>query len=176
MIIGHIPAGYLCAKYLYRFSRHFGCGPRAFTAAAMIGATAPDIDLIYFYLIDHRQHHHHTYWTHYPVLWLGLMLLSTLWLLDGRRKAAAALATIFSVNGFLHMLLDSVVGDIWWLAPWVDRPFALATVQRVHEPWWINFILHWSFAIELVLVFITAVVWWRAGNPALWSRRLCGRA
>ncbi|VTR68827.1 hypothetical protein DESC_720205 [Desulfosarcina cetonica] len=25
--------------------------------------------MIYFYIFDHRQHHHHTYWTHIPLYW-----------------------------------------------------------------------------------------------------------
>lgn len=48
-------------------------------------------------------------------------------------------------------VLDSVVGDIWWFAPFVDRPFALFTVPALYKPWWLNFFLHWSFALELAI-------------------------
>ena len=69
-----------------------------------------------------------------------------------KRKPLTFLALIFSVGGLLHMLLDSVVGDIWWLAPIVDQPYALFTVPARFQPWWLNFVLHWSFVIELLII------------------------
>lgn len=59
---------------------------------------------------------------------------------------------IFSVSGFIHMILDSIVGDIWWLAPFYNRPFSLVTVPSIYDPWWLNFIFHWSFFLEICLV------------------------
>jgi len=60
----------------------------------------------------------------------------------------------------VHMLLDSVVGDVRWFAPLSDRFFSIATVPAIHQPWWLNFFLHWSFLLELALVG-TAVAMWR---------------
>jgi hypothetical protein len=34
----------------------------------------------------------------------------------------------------LHLVLDSIVGDIWWLAPFVDRRYSLFTVPAVYGP------------------------------------------
>ncbi|HTY98851.1 MAG TPA: hypothetical protein VMB75_03375, partial [Rhodocyclaceae bacterium] len=110
----------------------------------------------------------HTYATHFPVLWAGLLLLSLAWLRSGRGKDLAALATIFSLNGLLHMVLDSIVGDIWWFAPFWDQPFSIFPVRPHYKPWWTNFILHWSFALEL-LVTAWAIHLWRrsrAGGQA----------
>jgi hypothetical protein len=112
-----------------------------------LGAVAPDFDMIHFYLLDQRQHHHHTYWTHYPVFWLVLALMSYVWF-GSRNKLAF---WCFFINIFLHLLLDSIVGDIWWLAPWLDKPFSLFTVPAAYQPWWLSFILHWSFGLELFL-------------------------
>lgn len=117
----------------------------------MIGALAPDFDLSYFYLIDHRQTHHHRYVTHWPALWLSLVAVSAIWLRLKHAPKVAFVSVIFCLGGLLHVVLDSFVGDIWWLAPFVDRPFALFTVPAVFAPWWLNFILHWSFAVELVI-------------------------
>ncbi|MNE81945.1 hypothetical protein D3C80_1786290 [compost metagenome] len=88
---------------------------------------------------------------HWPILWFGLALACTIWqrLAPTSRRAPAAL--VFSLGGILHLLLDSFVGDIWWLAPFVDQPFALFSVPAVFKPWWLNFILHWSFAVELAI-------------------------
>jgi hypothetical protein len=59
----------------------------------------------------------------------------------------------------LHVILDSLVGDIWWLAPFVDRSYALFTVPAVRSPWWMNFLLHWSFAVELAICFWALLVY-----------------
>ena len=153
MFIAHLPAGYIASKLLYPRFRHHGVGLKNFMWAGIGGALVPDVDLLYFYLLDHRQHHHHSYITHFPMLWIALVAISSAWLSWGRSKDAAALACIFSFNGLFHMFLDTIVGDIWWLAPFVDRPFAFFSVPAVHHPWWLNFILHWSFALELTFVF-----------------------
>jgi hypothetical protein len=59
------------------------------------------------------------------------------------------------------MVLDSIVGDIWWFAPFIDKPYALFTVPAIYTPWWLNFILHWSFMLELVFVFCAVALWRR---------------
>lgn len=70
IFIAHLPAGYLLAKTI--FSRTLGA--RAVMAAALLGSITPDLDLLYFYTLDAQQRHHHSYWTHYPAVWLALML------------------------------------------------------------------------------------------------------
>ncbi|BEV71209.1 metal-dependent hydrolase [Paludibacterium sp. THUN1379] len=156
MFIAHLPAGYLLTVRLYA---HL-CPQlnwRLFLCVGLFGAIAPDLDLLYGYLIDQGRVHHHRYPSHWPVSWGLLLLLASRWL-HWRRSVAAMLLLIFSLNGLLHLLLDSVVGDIWWLAPWLDRPFALATVSARYQPWWLNFLLHWSFLLELLLL---ALAWRR---------------
>ena len=69
MFIAHLPAAYLVLK-----SAPFKLGATASTAF-LIGSIAPDVDMAYFYLIDGRQHHHHDYLTHRPVLWYLVLLL-----------------------------------------------------------------------------------------------------
>ncbi|MEH6490926.1 metal-dependent hydrolase [Halopseudomonas sp.] len=171
MFIGHLPAGYVATRLLFRRFARTGVTARYFMLAGMFGAIAPDLDMFYFYLIDNRQHHHHTYWPHFPVIWFSLLLVTSLWFGLARDRSRAALGVIFALNGCLHMLLDSIVGDVWWLAPWIDQPFVLFTVQAVYTPWWLNFFLHWTFALELVVV-AWAIYLWRckplaAGDPAL---------
>jgi inner membrane protein len=128
--------------------------------ASLTGAIAPDLDLLYFYLIDGQQHHHHAYVTHFPVVWIASILVCAIWWRSGRNQSCALVAGIFSLDGFVHMLLDSIVGDIAWLAPLTPQRFSLFAVPALYKPWWLNFILHWSFALELALV-AAAVIWWR---------------
>ena len=160
MIIGHLPAGYVLSKLLFPYFKPRGAALRPYLWAGVLGAIAPDLDMAYFHLVDHRQHHHHTYFTHFPIVWISLLLISVIWLNTAKIKSRAILATIFSLNGFIHMLLDSIVGDIWWFAPFVDKPFAFFTVPALYQPWWLNFVLHWSFAVELAVV-VWAVFLWR---------------
>lgn len=122
---------------------------------------APDIDMLYFYLVDLRQHHHHTYFTHYPVVWLVLLAASVIWLRNAKTKKHPAYTAAFSLNGFAHMFLDTIVGDIWWLAPWGAEPFAFFTVPALYKPWWLNFLLHWSFAAEIAIVILAIYLWRR---------------
>jgi hypothetical protein len=163
MIIGHIPAGYVLSKLLFSRLEKVGVGQTPFMFAGLSGAIAPDLDLFYFYLIDNRQHHHHSYFTHFPIVWIIALSLTLFWFITARSKKFAALAFVFAINGFFNLLLDSIVGDIWWLAPFVDKPFALFSVPALYNPWWLNFILHWSFLLELMLV-AGAMLMWRYGS------------
>jgi len=160
MIIGHIPAGYVVSKLLFARLEPFGVSLKSFLWAGVLGAIAPDLDMLYFHLVDHRLHHHHTYATHFPLLWGALLLACTPWLRSSSVKHCAALATIFSVNGLIHVFLDSIVGDVWWLAPFITKPFSFFTVPALYKPWWLNFIFHWSFALEIA-VLVWAVYFWR---------------
>ena len=113
---------------------------------------------LYFYTLDGRQHHHHSYWTHYPSVWFALMLLA--WGASRIKpwSTGGTWLLIFSMSGFLHLLLDCIVGDIPLLAPWSMRFHALATVQAQYPPWWLNFLLHWSFFLELLIIAVSVCI------------------
>ncbi len=149
MFIAHLPAGYICSTLLMHRVRSSGINTIGFTASCMLGAIAPDLDIFYFYLIDQRQHSHHSYFTHFPSTWVLMLACSAIWLYCRRSQARAALAFVFCLNGLVHMMLDTVVGAIQWGAPFTDRYFALFPVPALYQPWWLNFILHWSFALEI---------------------------
>ncbi|MBB4820094.1 inner membrane protein [Pseudomonas alcaligenes] len=161
MIVAHLPTGYLIGALLERRFRPAACSPRLWLAVALLGAFAPDLDMLYFHLVDGRQHHHHSYWSHWPVVWFGALALALAWQRLAQQTWVPMLLVLFTLNGCVHLLLDSVVGDIWWLAPWVDQAFSLATVTPRYQPWWLNFILHGSFLLELSLL-----------GAALWLARL----
>lgn len=173
MIIGHLPAGYILAKLSHRyFATRIG-NYRAFMSWGIFGAMAPDLDMLYFHLIDHGQTHHHKYFSHFPIIWFALIVISVyLFTWKTKRSTIACCSLVFSVSGFAHLILDSIVGDIWWLAPYVDQPFALATVPARWHPWWLNFIFHWSFTLELAVV--GWAIWlWRCSANNSPRKRLC---
>lgn len=151
MIIAHAPSGYILATSIMRRIASAPVTVKAVVAAGVIGALAPDFDMAYFHLIDNRQTHHHKYISHWPILWLALTVVSALWFSHAKQSRAAALSLVFCLGAVLHVLLDSFVGDIWWFAPFLDQPYAMFTVPARFKPWWLNFILHWSFAVELAI-------------------------
>ena len=152
MFIAHVPAAYICGTTLQRFFGASSVATTLLVGVALAGGIAPDLDLFYFYLVDHRQTPHHLYWSHFPVLWLALTGMAALWYRLATDKRWPALLGVFGINGLLHVLLDTVVGDIRWLAPASLEPFSLFTVPALYKPWWLNFILHWSFLFELLVL------------------------
>lgn len=152
MFIAHLPMGYITGSLFRDYLHKQGLSvPKFLVTTSMVGAIIPDSDLLYFYLIDHRQHHHHAYFTHYPIVWIIPLILAWAWFLTKKTPYSISAVAFFS-NAFIHLLLDSVVGDIWWLMPFVNRPFVLATVPNLYSPWWLNFILHWSFGLEIMIL------------------------
>lgn len=177
MIIGHLPAGYICSRLIFPRLQRFGVSSRGLIVAGMSGALAPDLDVVYFYVMDHRQHYLHSYWPRFPVVWLGLLITSALWLGVGPRKTGRV-ALVFSLNGVLHMLLDTVAAKMWWFEPFSDQSFALFTVPVVMKPWWLSFIFHWSFSFVLGLVLWAFALWKRDRGDALtqgWADLVCQR-
>ena len=170
MIIAHLPAGYIASTLLFPRFATDGLTRKAFLAAGLLGSVAPDLDMFYFYFIDHRAHSHHSYVTHFPIVWLTLLSLSIRWFRRAPRRARPALAVIFTLNGFIHMFLDYIAGNIHWLAPFVNEPYSLFHVAAIHHPWWLNFILHRSFGIELAIV-LWAYGLWRRERPGHWKPR-----
>ena len=147
MFIAHLPAGYLLTHRLTR-----GRQRRRLMAVRLVAAVLPDTDLLWFYLVNDRQNLHHDFLFHGPLFWVAVAAL--VWIL-GRLagwRDSGAIAGVALASLLLHMVLDSVVAEIAWLAPFSDRTFGLMEVPARHD-WWVwNFILHWSFGLELAIV------------------------
>ncbi|WP_305890928.1 metal-dependent hydrolase [Methylomonas rosea] len=159
MIVAHLPAGYIVSTLMFHRFEKYGVPRLIFLRAGLLGRIAPDLDMIYFYGFDHRAHPHHSYFSHFPSVWLLLLTLAILGFQHCRHKKLPLLALIFTCNGMLHMLLDYISTNIYWLAPFVNRPFALITVPSVYQDWWLNFLLHRSFALEILIVLWAAYLW-----------------
>ena len=104
MLIAHAPVGYLVGTALRRASPVPGL-----VAAAVSGALAPDLDMLLF-LAD-RSIHHHAWPTHWPVTWVGLAVVTAPGLCWAPTRRPAVLALVFAGNGFLHLALDTLVGE-----------------------------------------------------------------
>ncbi|MDM8553004.1 metal-dependent hydrolase [Desulfobacterales bacterium HSG2] len=155
MFIGHIPAGYLWTHFFLRWSngRIAGSRPgRVNILSGLIASILPDFDLFYFYLIDHRQHLHHGYWTHIPAFWLCIMAvwIGIGWLTKHSRIIFSG--AIIGSNIFLHLFLDTIVGDIRWLYPLSRQSFSFFHVPATFDWWVLSFILHWTFLFEVAIM------------------------
>ena len=68
MLIAHLPSGYLLGR---------GAGAKGrLMAAALAGSVFPDLDMIWFHLVDHGAIHHHRYWMQAPGFWLIIAALA----------------------------------------------------------------------------------------------------
>ena len=172
MLIGHLPAGYLIGRALTRSRSGRTPTPVALLAAAMAGSVFPDIDLLYSILFDHQRTHHHLYWTHIPAFWL-VVCAGVLLAWAAKRKLRPPVALWFFLLGILsHLLLDSIVGDIYWLIPVSNQPYSLFTLHPRYSPWYLNIVMHWTFGLELALVSAAAALAYNdlrrtRGNKAL---------
>lgn len=156
MFIAHLPAGYLLGRALHHklSIAHFPKSQYWLLLAALIGSVLPDLDLFYFYLIDNRQHNHHTYWMHWPVFWLGIFAAGMAVAAVCKNAVLARATLMLCLGVFLHLLLDTLTGGIAWLAPWYQHYFGLIDVPARYG-WWVwNYILHWSFTAEIIIVLL----------------------
>ena len=147
MIIGHLPAGYLAAVGLSRF-----LPSRALFLGVVIGAVLPDIDMVWFLLVD-SSYHHHALLPHRPIVW-ALVLGAGLAL--GRR-----FVTGVGLGGLLHVALDTTLGQIAWGWPFSERYWTLIEVQPTHSHYLLSFANHWTFQVEIALLTAAFVVFWR---------------
>lgn len=165
MFIGHLPAGYLWTRFLTRNGASSVAKP--LLATGLAASVLPDLDLLFFYVIDNRQYLHHSYWPHIPILWgFVFCTLAPVAIILRAPKVLLFLAVIVS-NALLHLALDTIAGGIVWLYPLSARPFVLVDVPAVHG-WWVwNFVLHWSFAFEVLLWLWAGVVFFRSRQAVL---------
>ncbi len=177
MFIAHAPAGYcLTTLLLSKFIRpsdnraYYG-----YLCLGLIASVIPDIDLIYFYLIDLRQHPHHTYMTHIPIYWLAgtLFLWSYGDLLQHQRMMRSAV--IIGANVMLHLLLDSMASNVLWLYPMHEGGLGLFHVPSQYG-WWVwNYVLHWTFGLEIMIVVAASYLLYYKSNSGIPMKKPKGK-
>ncbi len=152
MFLAHLPAGYLMARRLAPRLAPDRPRARRLMAVCLVASVLPDIDLLYFYLVDARQTLHHDYWTHVPAFWL-VAAGSAVALFRLARVPVPWPAVAGLMAGlFLHLALDTVTGGIAWLYPYDTARFVLVEVPARFDGWVWNFILHWTFLLEIAIL------------------------
>jgi len=153
MFIAHVPAGYLGTKAVLRGI------PKQDTKEnirlwiwGLTASVLPDMDIIYFYLIDNRQHLHHSYWTHLPVFWMAIFFVLLSYGKIQKKIQFVRYVRIGALNILIHLILDSMAGSIRWMAPFSSHGFSLVKIPVKYNWWVLNYILNVSFGIELLIV------------------------
>jgi inner membrane protein len=165
VFIAHLPAGYLLTRAI---QARAGDRSRRVLAVGLVASVLPDIDLLWFYLVDGRRTVHHAYVTHLPLFWIAVAVLVRIAARVLGWRGAGLLIAVALANLLLHMALDSVAAGIWWLWPLAEVEVNLVRVPA-GQGWWVwNFVLHWTFLLELALVAAAAALWWsqRRGREA----------
>jgi hypothetical protein len=151
MLTAHLPSGYVLARLAPRGIAHL-------MPVALIGAVLPDLDMIWFHLVDHGTVHHHRYWVHVPAFWAVVAAVALPVL---ARVGYLRTGLVFFAAILMHLVLDSIGGGILWAAPVNDRLYSLVTVPPDHGHWVVSFLLHWTFAAELVIWGLAVYLWRR---------------
>lgn len=162
MLLAHLPAGYLLSSAMAR-----GQDVRGIFWLGLLGSIFPDLDMLYFYLIDERAHSHRTYLTHLPVFWLCVTFAAAALCGVMQRQKLTLGCKVFLANIWLHLLLDTTMAPVYWFAPFSDTGIRFYTLElnRMFDFWAFNYLMHPFFACELIIML--AAVW-------LWFLRQCG--
>jgi|WetSurMetagenome_2_1015567.scaffolds.fasta_scaffold66492_3 inner membrane protein len=168
MLIAHAPAGYLLTRLLSRtLFKDFVIPDRKnkkyqwLMAAGILGAIVPDFDFIYHLFIDSARTPHHSYLTHMPVFWLGMLLILTSVGIIRKNRMFIVLSTTFCLCAVLHLALDTVTGVIYWFYPLSALGINLCKVADVNR-WWVhNFTHHWTFLFEIAIVTTAMIMFLR---------------
>ena len=157
MFIAHLPAGYLLTKAGTKLSNTHN---KAIIFWTCLGSILPDIDIIYFYLIDNQSSHHRLYVTHWPLVWIGLIVASLI--VMGVNRKLGLITLCLGIGSLLHMLLDSVAAPVLWLAPFSQAQLELITIPARFDNYIWSFVLHWTFALEIIICSVATVMFLRS--------------
>jgi inner membrane protein len=173
LFIGHLPAGYISTKIYYRYSLNKISNQinyKCLLFFGLLGSVFPDFDIFYFYLIDKKQHLHHGYWIHLPIFWIILTCIGLISASLLKKDLLKACLSIFFINVFIHLFLDTIVGKVRWLYPLSTKDYFMFDVPAIYN-WWVwNFILHWTFLFEIVLVILAVIIAIKSNRRCIFSR------
>ncbi|MFK7816428.1 MAG: metal-dependent hydrolase [Gammaproteobacteria bacterium] len=162
MFLAHMPAGYLVSRFLLSQFQLKPSKAKWLFALGLLGSIFPDLDMFYFYLIDNRQHSHHSYWTHIPFYWLCLLAIFYFIAAIFKSRFIIAAGTIFIGCILLHLSLDTFAGGgIKWLYPFSNSYFNIFTVPSRHGYWLWNYFLHWTALAELTIITFATITFFR---------------
>lgn len=163
MFIAHLPAGYLLSKATLRHHQTPGL-----LALGCVASIAPDFDLAWWYFIDNKQINHHEYLTHKPILWVSILSIGMIISGLTRNHWLGWASLLTGLGGLLHCLMDSWNSGIRWFWPISNTNYRLVDVAARFDPWWFNFLWHWSFVAELLILLAAGIVFVKQRRRGYW--------
>lgn len=169
MFLAHMPAGYLASRLLLSQFQLEPSKTKWLLLLGLLGSVLPDLDMFYFYLIDNRQHGHHSYWTHIPFYWISLLGLSYMIAAIIRSRFLVAAATVFIGCILLHLSLDTFAGGgIKWLYPFENSYINIFSIPAQANRYWVwNYFLHWTVLVELSIISIATITFWKTQKSSI---------
>jgi len=169
MFLVHMPAGYLASRLLLSQFRSEPSQTKWLLALGLLGSVFPDLNMFYFYLIDNRQHGHHSYRTHIPFYWISLLVLCYVIAAIVKSRFLIAAATVFIGCILLHLLLDTFAGGgIKWLHPFEHSYINIFSIPAQPNRYWVwNYFLHWTVLVELTVISIAAITFWKTQKSSI---------
>ena len=166
-----MPAGYITCRILYTRYAHRITSYKGYLFWGLSGAVIPDLDYYYMLLFDPSgAPDHHYFFTHYPLFWALLWGCSLLWLGLNRRDQNPVSALLFSLGGFIHTILDTVIGRIYWLAPFMDKKYGIVSLVYRYDPSRLPDFWNWGYGVEVLIILWAVYLWLRDDK-----RKICCR-
>jgi inner membrane protein len=168
MIIAHGPAGYLLTKLftntIFRNSispQHNAKRYNVLILTGIIGGIMPDFDFICYILSSSNRIPHHLYLTHMPFFWICMMSLLVVTGTLLRKPYFTAVSITLCSSALLHLIFDTLTGDIYWLYPFSRHPFNVFSVHGTYI-WWVhNYMHHWTFLFEIAIITYAMILFLR---------------
>lgn len=158
MIIGHLPAGYFTTRYLIK--RQKLPLNKWWLGLGIISAILPDLDYIYWLLSNDQADTHRGYITTYPIIYLGLFLISLLIYLFYKRQWLKNAIILIFINIFVHFLLDTPFYGVKWFYPLCNQEVGIYNVGSYTNGSGIqvqNYFTHWYWYLEITL-WVVAII------------------
>ena len=65
------------------------------------------------------------------------------------------------IGVILHLLLDTIAGQIRWAWPFSNQAIQLVDIPPTHTWWVMSFIFHWTFCLEVGLIIIALLLFFK---------------
>lgn len=138
----------------------------ALIATGLAVLVLADLDVVWFYLVNHQQNLHHEFLFQWPLFWVDAAGVSWLAAQALSWRKARPFIGVAIASLLLHMVLDGIAAGIAKLMPLRDAEINLVAALARHG-WWVwNFILHWTFLLELAICGWAVLNLWRNQGQA----------
>jgi inner membrane protein len=155
----HLPAGYITCRLLYSTFEKRIHAYSTYLFWGLFGAVAPDLDRFLQVMSDSSDETlKHDYFTHYPLFWLLLCMISYMWLSSSNNQNPVS-AFMFSLGGFIHTILDTVIGRISWFAPFSQEKYGIVSLVRHYDPSMLPDFWNFGYLLDFLIILWAFTLW-----------------